>query len=124
MSETEYNLMMQNDINTNGHTQWFYFQVKNTRKNMTVRFNILNFTKMDSLFNYGMKLSIYSQKTADSITNPVGWFKGGERISYYSNGIRKSLEYNSKGYYTLSFDYKFKHDDDTVYFAYAFPYTY
>ena len=28
VSETEYNLLLQNDINTNGHTQWFYFKVK------------------------------------------------------------------------------------------------
>ena len=25
MSDNEYNLMLQNDINTNGHTQWFFF---------------------------------------------------------------------------------------------------
>ena len=25
VSDSEYNLLMQNDINTNGHTQWFYF---------------------------------------------------------------------------------------------------
>ena len=31
VSEIEYNLLMQNDINTQGHTQWFFFQVKNTR---------------------------------------------------------------------------------------------
>lgn len=30
VSDSEYNLLMQNDINTNGHTQWFYYQVKNT----------------------------------------------------------------------------------------------
>lgn len=89
VSDTEYNLLMQNDINTCGHTQWFYFQVRNTRKASTVRFNILNFTKMDSLFNYGMKVSIYSKRAAESKTNPVGWHKGGERISYYANGIRK-----------------------------------
>ena len=28
VSETEYNCILQNDINTNGHTQWFYFKVK------------------------------------------------------------------------------------------------
>jgi len=54
VSDLEYNLMMQNDINTSGHTQWFFFQVKNTRKDMNVKFNIMNFTKPDSLFNYGM----------------------------------------------------------------------
>lgn len=25
VSDVEYNLLMQHDINTNGHTQWFYF---------------------------------------------------------------------------------------------------
>lgn len=115
---------MQNDINTSGHTQWFYFQVKNTRKNGTVRFNIMNFAKLDSLFNYGMQVSIYSQKMADSEEEPVGWHKGGDNISYYANGIKKDVFYYSKGFYTLSFSYKFKHDDDTVYFAYSYPYTY
>jgi len=64
VSDTEYNLLMQNDINTNGHTQWFFYQVKNTTKGMTVQFNINNFTKPDSLFNFGMKLSVYSEKMA------------------------------------------------------------
>ena len=123
VSDTEYNLLMQNDINTTGHTQWFYFQVKNTRKGSIVKFNIMNFTKADSLFNYGMKVSIYSDKKAKS-EEGTGWHKGGERISYYSNGIKKDITYYSKGYYTASFTYQFKHDDDTVYFAYAIPYTY
>lgn len=84
----------------------------------------MNFTKGDSLFNYGMKISIYSQKLAEQEKNPVGWHKGGERISYYGNGIRKDIIFNSKQYFSLSFDYKFEHDNDTVYFAYAFPYTF
>ena len=53
-----------------------------------------------------------------------GWHRGGERISYLSNGIKKDVGYTSKGYYTLSFSYKFPHDDDCVYFAYCYPYTY
>ena len=28
VSDKEYNCLLQNDINTNGHTQWFYFKVK------------------------------------------------------------------------------------------------
>ena len=84
----------------------------------------MNFTKIDSLFNFGMKVSIYSQKQAESQTNPLGWHKGGDRISYYANGIRKDVYYNGKSFYSLSFDYKFMHDDDVVYFAYSFPYTY
>ena len=32
--------------------------------------------------------------------------------------------YYSRSYYSLSFNYKFQHDDDTVYFAYHVPLTY
>ena len=122
VSDHEYNLLMQNDINTSGHTQWFFFQVKNTRKNMNVQFNVMNFTKPDSLFNYGMKISIYSEKHSEA--EEGGWIRGGDRISYYGNGIKKDICYTSKGYYTASFTYKFLHDDDVVYFAYCYPYTY
>lgn len=43
VSEWEYNLFMQNDVNTEGHTQWFYFQVSNTKARSSVKFNIMNF---------------------------------------------------------------------------------
>lgn len=31
ISDTEYDLILQNDINTNGHTQWFFFRMSNTQ---------------------------------------------------------------------------------------------
>ena len=37
-SDTEYNLYMQNDINTQGNVQWFYFCVRNTQKNQIIHF--------------------------------------------------------------------------------------
>lgn len=43
MGESEYNLFMQNDINTLGHTQWFFFRVGNTTAQTSIKFNILNF---------------------------------------------------------------------------------
>jgi hypothetical protein len=60
VSENEYDLILQNDINTNGHTQWYFFKVENTRKNMKVKFNILNLAKPDSLYNFGMRVLCYS----------------------------------------------------------------
>lgn len=99
VSDNEYNLMMQNDINTNGHTQWFFFQVKNTSKNMDVQFNIMNFTKPDSLFNFGMRVSVYSDKMAQGTdedgANGRGWYRGCERISYYGNGIKRDCGYSN-----------------------------
>jgi len=60
LSDLEYDLVLQNDINTNGHTQWYFFRVANTRKGQTVRFNMLNLCKPDSLYNYGMKILCFS----------------------------------------------------------------
>lgn len=33
-SEYEYNLILSTDYNTTGHTQWYFFSVSNTRKNV------------------------------------------------------------------------------------------
>ena len=52
-SEYEYNLVLATDFNTNGHTQWYFFSVANTRKNVEYRFNIINLLKPDSLYNVG-----------------------------------------------------------------------
>lgn len=42
-SEKEYDLYVQNDVNTRGNTQWFFFRVHNTTKGHRVLFNIKNF---------------------------------------------------------------------------------
>ena len=63
VSDHEYDLVLQNDINTNGHTQWYFFRVGNTFKGLTVKFNILNLAKPDSLYNYGMRILSYSMCT-------------------------------------------------------------
>ena len=38
-----YDLLIQNDINSDGHAEWFYFKVGNTTKDSIVQFNIKNF---------------------------------------------------------------------------------
>ena len=59
MSDIEYNLILQNDVNTCGHTQWFYFKVKTNFKEKTiVRFNILNLMKSRSLYEEGLKVLV------------------------------------------------------------------
>lgn len=119
VSDNEYNLILQNDINTKGHTQWFYFRTTNTYQGLKVRFNIINLGKKDSLYNEGMKVLIYSE--IDNMINP-GWVRGGYDISYYCNGIRRPG--SSKLFYTMTFTYEFAHSEDNVFFAYSFPYTY
>ena len=119
-SDTEYSLVLQNDINSKGNTQWFYYQVKNTSENLDVKFNIVNFTKKDSLYNFGMKVLVFSEK--ENAKSELGWFRAGTDISYYQNNIRRPG--SSKCFFSLSFNYKFEYSQDTVYFAYCFPYTY
>ena len=96
--------------------------MRNTKARNRVRFNILNYSKPDSLFNYGMKVSVYSDKKSEK--KSVGWHKDCDDIRYFLNGIRKDVTYYSKSYYTLTFTYNFEYDDDLVYFAYSVPYTY
>jgi hypothetical protein len=34
---------MQNDINTHGYNQWFYFSIKGMKKGFKYKFNIVNY---------------------------------------------------------------------------------
>lgn len=61
-NENEYDLILQNDINSKGHTQWFFFRVANCKKGQKVKFNMLNMIKNKSLYNDGMKILFYSEK--------------------------------------------------------------
>jgi hypothetical protein len=125
LSENEYDLVLQNDINTNGHTQWYFFRVSNTTKGHKVRFNIVNLSKPDSLYNQGMRVLCYSQQLAKQ--NDTGWHRVGSDIRYYQNNIRNQAAGNrfpSKRYYTLTFTHTFEADNDQVYFSHCFPYTY
>ena len=82
VSDNEYDLVLQNDINTNGHTQWFFFRVTNTYRGRTVKFNILNLAKPDSLYNYGMRILSYSVCSRQG-DEELGWHRIGKDINYY-----------------------------------------
>ena len=51
---------MQNDVNSVGNNQWFYFSVSGMVPNKEYTLSVVNFTKCDSLFNYGMAPAVYS----------------------------------------------------------------
>lgn len=51
------------------------FWVSNTKAYNFVRFSMLNLCKPDSLYNEGMKVLIYSEKTAAA--KDIGWHRGG-----------------------------------------------
>jgi hypothetical protein len=58
----EYDLVLQPDINTRGHTQWYYFSVRNMRAGQAYVFNIINLQKPDSLYNMGMLPLLHSEQ--------------------------------------------------------------
>ena len=122
VADDDYYLALQNDVNTSGNTQWFFFRVSNTHKGHSVRFSMLNLCKPDSLYNEGMKVLIYSEKHAQE--KDIGWQRGGNKIAYYPNGIKKDGVKGFRTLYTMTFTYEFEYDDDRVYFAYCYPYTY
>ena len=75
-------------------------------------------TKPDSLYNQGMKLLLHS-KIASQRRN-IEWYRGGRFISYYKNKIQR------KGFtfYTLTFTIDSKYNNDEIYIAADYPYTY
>ena len=46
---------MQVDTNTKGHQQWFYFRVRNTKREMNYKFMIMNFTKPGVTGGFGYR---------------------------------------------------------------------
>ena len=90
VADNEYNLLLQNDINTNGHTQWFYFKVKcNLKKKQIIKFNLLNLYKQKSLYQYGMKVCTLdvSKSSANQEENQQlsSWKRSCSSICYIQN---------------------------------------
>lgn len=63
---------------------------------------------------------LYSTKDA-ARSGGNGWYRDGENICYYQNSMKRK---GGGSYYTLSFEVTFKYDDDEVYLAHCYPYTY
>ncbi|KAI6077808.1 Cytosolic carboxypeptidase 4 [Aix galericulata] len=124
--EFEYDLIMNADVNSNQHHQWFYFEVRDMKLAVPYRFNIINCEKFNSQFNYGMQLVMYSVKEA--LLGRPCWLRVGHDISYYKNHYRCRAAagggMRGRYYYTLTFSIKFPHKDDVCYLAYHYPYTY
>lgn len=89
---SEYNLWLNNDTYTRGHTQWFYFKILYTdvkvRADKTlhaIKFNIMNLQKPHSLYEDGMRILAWSKRRYEQ--NGSGWFRAGLQIRYDKNRI-------------------------------------
>ncbi|XP_054569264.1 cytosolic carboxypeptidase 4 [Eptesicus fuscus] len=124
--EFEYDLLVNTDVNCTQYQQWFSFKVRGMRAATPYRFNIINYEKPNSQFNYGMQPTMYSVKEA--LLGRPTWKRTGYEICYYKNHYRESLAVTGgasrKCYYTLTFSITFPHHGDVCYLAYHYPYTY
>ena len=82
---TNYQLYLQNDTNTTGYIQWFFFRVTNIKKGKKVNFNIINMLRKTSMYSHGLKIVCYSEKKSE--TDNIGWHRAGENILYYPNNL-------------------------------------
>ncbi|XP_060133861.1 cytosolic carboxypeptidase 2 isoform X3 [Zootoca vivipara] len=117
VGEYEYELTLRTDLYTSKYTQWYYFRVQNTRKDVTYRFTIVNLMKAKSLYSVGMKPLLYSEKDAKS--HGIGWRREGSDIKYYKYNTE-----DGQTLYCLTWTFRFPHSHDTCYFAHFYPYTY
>lgn len=117
LSPDTYHLILEYDKNKSGSCQWFYFQIKNIKKDIKYTFNISGFHKFGGVFTSGAKVFIYSQQGAKQ--TGISWVRDGFN---YQFGITKRTEKSIRC--TLQFQIKFNYNNDTVYFAYGIPYSY
>ena len=117
-----YQLFLQNDTNTTGYSQWFFFRVKNGKKNQKINLNIMNFQRKTTKYSLGIKIWYYSKKKNQE--KKIGWEHTSENVEYYQNFLYRFIKGKRQYYYSLSFDYTFEYDDDEIYFANSIPYTY
>ena len=118
----KYEIFLQNDTNTIGYTQWFFFRISNTKKNKTVNLSIMNMLRKKTKYSNGIKIWCYSKKNCQN--NKIGWYHTKESVQYYKNFLYKLNKGKRNYYYTLSFNYTFEYDDDEVFFANCIPFTY
>jgi hypothetical protein len=86
----EYDLILSNDINSKGHTQWFFFAVRN-RKRGAIKFNIVNMMKTGSLFQSGMQPVCFSEEAY--ARERLGWYRDGTDVRYFKNIIKRVYIY-------------------------------
>ena len=98
-SVREFFLVLQNDINSKGYGNWFYFKIL-SKLAKTLHLHILNAQKNFSFFNYGMRPTVFSLKKNKA--NGTQWHYDCYELSYHRNNMPKDS--NTQGFYnTLSF---------------------
>jgi hypothetical protein len=103
-SDGVYHLLLHNDVNTSGYTNWFYFSVRAKVKGR-YKFAILNYGKAGRMHSQGVKICVYEEAK--------GWRRGGEAIGCEAN---RNLFARDKfwKFNTLYFEFVFEEDNAKV----------
>ena len=118
LSNDSYHCILEYDRNPSGSCQWFYFLIRNMRKDTKYKFYISGFHKGKSLYCTGAKVFWYSRKQA--LKDGISWSRGGTKYAYQ---VTKRLKKKKKRA-SLQFQISFPYNDDEVCLCYALPYTY
>ena len=113
-----YHCILEYDRNPSRSCQWFYFQIKNARKDRNYKFYITGFHKSKGLYTSGAKIFWYS--TIRAKQENISWTRGGDNYSYGFLPGQKTRKKRS----TVSFEIDFPFNNDIIYMCYALPYTY
>ena len=113
-----YHCILEYDRNPSKSCQWFYFQIKNARKERNYKFYITGFHKSKGLYTSGAKIFWYSSMRAKQ--ENISWTRGGDNYSYGFLPGQKTRKKRS----TVSFEIDFPYNNDVLYMCYALPYTY
>ena len=75
-----------------------------------------------SKYCYGIKIWVFSKK--GNLIEKKTWHHTIENVKYYKNNLYRIYKGGRQYYYSLSFDYTSKYDNDEIYFANCIPFTY
>eukprot|EP01083_Nonionella_stella_P002743 7888_1 len=107
----EWELKIRGDTENSRYKVWFYFRVRNSKRNQRVVFHICNYSKTKTLFREGFTPVVRS-------TSRWHWTRiPPSQIFYYRCSRHKKR-------YCFSVTFMFDNEQDEYYFAYSFPYTY
>ncbi|CAE6959266.1 Agbl1 [Symbiodinium natans] len=119
--DLEYELMVDADTQSaQGHTQWFYFSVRNGGWCGTVQFRIVNLRKKKSLYQQGFQPFVFSARKKHRGWEPFVC----QGVSYSPSAKRGDKEGLRGDFHTLQWSYRIERKEDELFFAAYPPYTY
>jgi hypothetical protein len=82
----EYDLVLQPDLNTRGHTQWYFFALTNAPRGVPLTFNLINLLKEDSLYNAGLLPLVHSEERLAAEVGMEGGWRGENQLQLCRQG--------------------------------------